>query len=118
MHYQLAISCLQIAAKYDELDCTIPFTNDFMRIASSKQVTVKIEAMRDCEKQVLHLLDWHLKVTTTFAVVELLLCQGVLHSTDKIEDANVSAVTASLIRNKILMFIDIGIQCKDWILIK
>ena len=78
--YQLiALSCLAIAAKYDELDQNIPFPEDFTRLS---KLPFRSIVLADCEMLLLKILDWQLKVSTTYEIVHCLLSQGVLFDDD------------------------------------
>lgn len=111
-HYLIAITCLKIAAKYDELDCRIPFTEDFIIFAGSKLYPNRKEAIHDCEMKMLSILNWSLNVTTVLTVMELLFCQGILYSTDKFDKNGKDVLEiARKLREKILLYVDNGIKC-------
>lgn len=80
--YQLiALSCLVLAAKYEELDMNIPFPEDFARIA---KLPFHNFVIAQCEMLILEILNWKLKVSTTYSITHCLLSQGVLFDTDRI----------------------------------
>lgn len=80
--YQLiALCCLTIAAKYDELDRNIPFPEDFTRQA---KLPFRTAVLTECEMLLLKILDWQLKVATVYEVALCLLSQGVLFDDDLI----------------------------------
>eukprot|EP00826_Nyctotherus_ovalis_P063528 TRINITY_DN9318_c0_g6_i1.p1 TRINITY_DN9318_c0_g6~~TRINITY_DN9318_c0_g6_i1.p1 ORF type:complete len:288 (+),score=86.75 TRINITY_DN9318_c0_g6_i1:192-1055(+) len=80
--YQLiALTCLILAAKYDELDIKIPFPEDFSRIA---KLPFHNYVIAQCEMLLLNILDWKLKIATAYTVTRCLLSQGVLFDTDKL----------------------------------
>jgi len=82
--YQLiALSCLTIAAKYDELDRKIPFPEDFSRLGRLPFRTI---VLTECEMLLLKILDWQLKVSTTYDMVHCLLSQGVLFDDDMLSN--------------------------------
>lgn len=83
--YQLiALTCLILASKYDELDVNIPFPEDFARIA---KLPFHNYVIAQCEMLVLDILNWKLKVSTTYSIGNCLLSQGVLFDNDNIDDA-------------------------------
>jgi hypothetical protein len=80
--YQLiALTCLILAAKYDELDMNIPFPEDFARIA---KLPFHNYVIAQCEMLILDLLNWKLKVSTSYSIGHCLLAQGVLFDADRI----------------------------------
>ena len=80
--YQLiGLSCLAIAAKFEELDRKIPYPEDYARVA---KLAFRAPILKECEILLLKVLDWKLKVATAYDVVHCLLAQGVLFVDDLI----------------------------------
>jgi len=75
--------CLLIAAKTMELDERIPFIPKLRRYANP---TFSIDDYRRAELQVLDMVDWNAQFSPALEINEFLMCQGVLFSTDEIED--------------------------------
>ena len=93
--YQLiALCCLAIAAKYDELDRNIPFPEDFTRLA---KLPFRTFVLAECEMLLLKVLDWQLKVSTPYEVSHCLLSQGVLFDDDTIENKGLAPQEAHAI---------------------
>lgn len=112
-HHLIALTCLILAAKYDELDCNIPMLQDFQKIANSKLVMVRIDAIKECETAILRLIDWNLKIITPIVFVEMLLTQGVVFSNDKINNGENAGTKAAKNVKKHAMFLsDFCLQCK------
>ena len=61
MQSNIALTCLIIAAKYDELDCNIPSCEKFIK---ASKFNVSKENIHKCELQLLTILDWNLRVVT------------------------------------------------------
>lgn len=81
--YQLiGLSCLILAAKYDELDMNIPFPEDFARIA---RLPYRNYVIPQCETLLLEMLDWNLKISTVYSIGRCLLSQGVLFDDDRLD---------------------------------
>lgn len=79
----VALTCLIIATKYDELDRNIPSLLDFMGAARS-MLLVKPNDVKSCEAKILGALSWNLCVITPLNFLDILFTQGVLHISDKI----------------------------------
>ena len=71
-----------IAAKFDELDDNIPLIRDYMRVM---KYNFNFEAIEECEKFILSILDWNLKVTTPCHFLLIYLRQGILFESDMIK---------------------------------
>jgi len=82
----IALTCLVIAAKYDELDKNIPPLSDYLRVSITKLPTARVEDIKECEVVLLRILAWNLRIITPLTFVETLLTQGVVHSTDQVND--------------------------------
>jgi len=78
--------CLLIAAKTMELDERIPFIPKLRRYANP---TFSVDDYRRAELLVLDMVDWNAQFSTALEINEFLMCQGVLFSTDEIENTNV-----------------------------
>lgn len=76
--------CLLLAAKTIELDQRIPFIPKLKKYANS---SYSIDAFRKAELQVLDLVDWNSQFSSTLEIVEFLMCQGVLFSSDEIDES-------------------------------
>ena len=74
-----ALTCLIIAAKYDELDRNIPSDDEFICACSS---SITKQAVIECEMKCLLYLDWNLRVVTSIVFINLFLSQGALFTTD------------------------------------
>jgi len=79
--------CLLIAAKTIELDERIPFIPRLRRYANP---TFSIEDYRRAELQILDMVDWNAQFSPAFELIEFLMCQGVLFSTDEVEETQFS----------------------------
>ncbi len=80
--------CLLVAAKTIELDARIPFIPKLKRQANS---SFSVDEFRKAELRVLDLVDWNAQYSTALEIVEFLMCQGILFSTDEIGDSNKSS---------------------------
>ena len=108
----IAATCLSLAAKYDELDKNIPPIEELLRACVSKLAGARIEDVKECETQLLRALSWNLRIITPLVFLEILLTQGVLHDTDKIEGTDpVSIYTARVISLQSLNFVDLSLTC-------
>jgi len=79
--------CLLIAAKTIELDERIPFIPRLRRYANP---TFSVEDYRKAELKVLDMVEWNAQFSPAFEITEFLMCQGVLFSTDEVEESQVS----------------------------
>lgn len=75
--------CLLIAAKTIELDERIPFIPKLRRYANP---SFTIDDYRRAELHILDMVDWNPQFSPAIELVEFFLCQGVLFSTDEIEE--------------------------------
>ena len=75
--------CLLLAAKTIELDERIPFIPKLRRYANP---TFTIEDYRRAELHVLDMVDWNPQFSPAIELVEFLMCQGVLFSSDEIDE--------------------------------
>jgi len=80
--------CLLIAAKTMELDERIPFIPKLRRYANP---TFSVDEYRKAELLILDMVDWNAQFSTALEINEFLMGQGVLFSTDEIEDNILSA---------------------------
>jgi len=79
--------CLLIAAKAIELDERIPFIPKLRRYANP---TFSVDDYRRAELHVLDMVDWNPQFSSVMEINEFLMCQGVLFSTDEVEENNTS----------------------------
>jgi len=79
--------CLLVAAKAMELDERIPFIPKLRRYANP---TFSVDDYRRAELHVLDMVDWNPQFSTVLEISEFLLCQGVLFSSDEVEERNTS----------------------------
>jgi hypothetical protein len=79
--------CLLIAAKTIELDERIPFIPKLRRYANP---TFSIDDYRKAELHTLDIVDWNPQFSSALEINEFLMCQGVLFSTDEVEENAVS----------------------------
>jgi hypothetical protein len=75
--------CLLIAAKTIELDERIPFIPKLRKYANP---TFSVDDYRKAELLVLDMVDWNAQFSTPLEINEFLMSQGVLFSTDEIEE--------------------------------
>ena len=75
--------CLLLAAKTIELDERIPFIPKLRRYANP---TFTIEDYRRAELHVLDMVDWNPQFSPAIELVEFLMSQGVLFSSDEIDE--------------------------------
>ena len=78
-----AISCLLIAAKAVELDDKIPYISKLVRFCDKN---VKIDDIKQAERTILEVLDWDLQTCTIVDLLEFYLSQGILFSTDELNE--------------------------------
>lgn len=78
--FVVALSCLLLAAKYDELDRNIPPLSKFLYAA--KLQSIRASDIEKCEAKILDTLSWNLHIATSLNFLEMLLTQGVLHESD------------------------------------
>jgi len=75
--------CLLVAAKTIELDERIPFIPKLRRYANP---SFTIDEYRRAELHILDMVDWNPQFSPAIELVEFFMCQGVLFSTDEIEE--------------------------------
>jgi hypothetical protein len=107
----IALTCLIIAVKYDELDENIPSLFDFMSATRSTLFT-KPNDIKNCEAKVLSALGWNLCIITPLNFLEILFTQGVVHITDTVE-GKVNVETAKDITRDAKHLLDISFNSKD-----
>ena len=91
-----ALTCLIIAAKYDELDQNIPPYDAFIRASG---MNVPRQTITEFEMKLLGQLDWSLRVVTPGTFVQLFLTQGVIFTTDKSNKVGINeALTKKMTR--------------------
>lgn len=116
-YYLIAITCLVLAAKYDELDMNIPPLQDFKRVSTSKAFISRTDEIKECEKLVLRILNWNLRIITPIVFLEVLLTQGVMHSTDLIEGENTNPRgMVKKVSENALFFVNLALRCKNLLL--
>lgn len=76
----ITLTCLYIAAKFNEKDSRGPTAKDINLLTRGKYSE---EAIKEAEIDVLKALDWNLMFMTTADVIEIYLNQGVLFSNDR-----------------------------------
>lgn len=109
--HQLVLACLTLAAKYNEVDRNLPSWREFVRAAAAKLPTCCRSELKQSEAEVLRLLAWNLHVDTPLTAAELLLTQGVLTASDKINSTDsVSLQTARDITRETLNYIDLALS--------
>lgn len=109
-HYLIAITCLVLAAKYDELDKNIPPVQDYIKAAYSKLPCTNIESVKECEVMCLKILDWNLRIVTPLNFIEILLTQGVLFSEDLVNGKDfVTSLNAREIKQKAVQIADLSL---------
>lgn len=80
----LALTCLLLAAKYDELDDKIPFINDMARVVKSI-VSVKQQDVLKLETKILFAFGWDLMIITPLHFVYSVAAQGfIFEATDSV----------------------------------
>lgn len=90
-----ALACLLIAAKNIEIDTQLAHSTKFMNLLPSKSLKVclrreletrkKSQKLLDAELEILQTLGWDCEQPVSFnKVLEVFTCQGVLFSTDRI----------------------------------
>lgn len=80
--------CLLLASKTIELDERIPFIPKLRRYANP---SFSIDDYRRAELKVLDIVDWNPQFSSALELTEFLMCQGVLFSTDEVEEQNGSS---------------------------
>lgn len=93
----VAVTCLILASKFDELDANIPlvadfakvFTNSYIGVAKKyklqkRTVNIKSKTLYSCEPYILNLLEWDLNCATVYSVVQNFAFQGFLFSSDEV----------------------------------
>ena len=73
----LAVTCLLLASKYDELDDKIPFIND-MIYSLQKVMSLKHNEVLKLEGKLLHIFHWDLMILTPLHFVYSYLAQGII----------------------------------------
>lgn len=104
----VAVTCLYLAAKYDELDRNIPNLNDLLRASSAKLSAARPDDIKECEVSLLRTLSWSLRIITPLVFAEVLLTQGVVHKSDKVGDNNeaASSYIAKVVSQQTMNFVD------------
>ncbi len=106
----VGLTCLVLAAKYDELDRNIPSLSTFLRSAGPQLLGSRAEDVKDCEMLVLRVLEWNLCIFTPLIFVEMLLTQGVLNKSDMAGDTPVSCEIAKRVTKRALALADSALQ--------
>jgi len=75
--------CLLLAAKTIELDERIPYIPKLRRYAGS---SFTVDDYRRAELRVLDLVDWNSQFSSALEIIEFLMCQGIIFSSDLIEE--------------------------------
>ena len=84
--YQLiAYCCLCIAAKFVDVGKKADIPENFPRLAAYPS---KINTLSECEVQLFKMLNWKLKISTSYDLVRCLLAQGILFDDDVIDDGD------------------------------
>ena len=105
--YLTALTCLVIAAKYDELDKNIPPLHDYIRVSMNKLPAARVEDIKECEVVLLRILAWNLRIITPLVFVEALITQGVVHTSDRICDKDPATMqTAKNVTQHALHFVE------------
>lgn len=79
----LALACLEIASKYDELDDNIPFVKELIRKSSPGSIGTYRECIK-AETQILRAFNWNLMMTVPQCFLEALFAQGIAFASDTI----------------------------------
>jgi len=88
--------CLLLAAKTIELDERIPFIPKLRRYANP---SFSIDDYTKAELHVLDLVDWNCQFSSTLELNEFFMCQGVLFSTDEVNENMNSQASEGLREN-------------------
>ncbi len=108
MYPVVALTCLIIAAKYDELDRNIPPYDDYIKASS---LEVAKENLIECEMHLLQQLSWNLRVVTPLIFLQLLLTQGVIFSNDSCNKSKMDPVLAKKVSRQANVLIDAALEC-------
>ncbi len=104
----VAVTCLYLAAKYDELDRNIPSLRDLLKASASKLSAARPGDIKECEMGLLRILGWNLRIITPLVFAEVLLTQGVIHKTDTVgaNNESVSTYVAKVVSQQTIGFVD------------
>ena len=81
----IALGCLVLSAKFDELDMNIPMMMDYLCISKSP---FSYEMLRNIESELLMILEFDLMLPTPFVCIKSLLACGVVFENDKKEQSH------------------------------
>jgi len=94
--YLIALVCLMIAAKYNELERNLPSVYDYLRVSAGTLHCIGDEELKEWEIKVLEMLEWNITTTTSLDFAEVLLM---------VEDNN----TTSL-KSHTMKFLDLALE--------
>ncbi len=107
----IALTCLVLAAKYDELDKNIPPLHEYLRASVSRLPVARVDDIKECEVVLLRVLAWNLRIITPLVFVEALLTQGVVHSEEKVLDKEPATTqTARNVTRNALNFVEAALN--------
>ena len=108
-----SLTCLILAAKYDELDRNIPSYDEFIRAAS---IGTTKEQVTNCEVKLLEYISWNLRIVTPLIFLQLLLTQGILYSTDKSSRVPINEKLIKQLTKQVHAILNTATDCKNVVL--
>jgi len=110
LHKIVALTCLIIAAKYDELDRNIPINEDFIKASG---LDVQKQTIIDCEMHLLEVLNWNLRVVTPIIFAQLLLTQGIFFTSDTPSKSPFTDSLPKKLSRQIFVYLDSALECNE-----
>lgn len=105
----VALSCLSIASKFDELDQNIPLAREFIRYSGLK---LRYKDIIQIESLVLkNYLNWDLNVLTVFHFAECLISMGIVFADDCIKGVPTSDASLKHLNKRVYFFVDLSTEC-------
>jgi hypothetical protein len=99
----VAVICLALASKFDEIDNNIPMLVEFQRaftgvfatiakkyknVMAKRTVSLRYKDLIECEPYVLNLLNWDLNLLSVYSFIQNFSYQGINFSSDTINSRN------------------------------
>ena len=113
----VALTCLLLASKFDELDENIPLIRELQRLC--RQTSISYDEVVKCEVQTLNKLNWDLFKLTPLHFVQNLVGQGIVFTTDRVlanrnQLAEIDEKTLRSVKKHSEFFSDLSMQEYDF----
>ncbi|CAI2382151.1 unnamed protein product [Moneuplotes crassus] len=105
----LALSCLSIAAKFEEDDPNLPLAHEFIKFSGLK-IDRKIFIQKEGEILQKY-LNWDLNVTTVYHFAQSLISMGIIFTNDTVKGSQIGEKQLKYMKKRVMFFVDLSSEC-------